>query len=207
MSHNMAAIGKLCGRCLILKDGQVLFAGTTNDALSHYLKIGEHSDGVRTWDAAVPNVHDARFKMLAARILTPAGKITGHVDIRHPVTIELEYSILETLSQFRIGLQLSASDGAIAFTTSDSTDPGYETKARAAGAYTTRCVIPGNLLNEGFYSLRVSADIPFQKTLFLEEGALGFFVEQTSEFFTRFPDKWAGAVCPHFEWQTRPVKK
>jgi len=35
------------------------------------------------------------------------------------------------------------------------------------------------LLNQGFYSLTLSADIPFQKILIFEEGAMGFSVEQT----------------------------
>ena len=137
------------------------------------------------------------------RILVPDGTVTGHVDIRKPFRIEIEYAVLQTLPLFRIGLQLSTSDGTIVFTTSNSTDPRYEAKPCAPGVYATSCLVPGSLLNEEFYSIRLSADIPFQKALFVEDGALGFSVEQTSDSHARFPEKWPGVVCPHFEWQTR----
>src|SRR6185312_6359212 len=98
--------------------------------------------------------------------------------------------------------QLSTSDGTIVLTSSNSADSKYEAKPCGPGEYTTRCQIPGNLLNEEFYSIRLSADIPFQQVLFVEDGALGFSVEQTCDRHTRFPDKWPGVVCPHFEWDT-----
>ncbi len=139
------------------------------------------------------------------RILAPDGTVVGHVDIRKPFTIEVEYQILETLPQCRINLRVLTSDGTLAFSTADSIDPNYNAGARAAGSYRTRCFIPGNLLNEGYYSLTMGVDIPFKKILFMEEAALGFSVEQTSDLNTRFPEKWPGAVCPLLEWQTKPL--
>ena len=65
---------------------------------------------------------------------------------------------------------------------------------------------PRELLNEGFYSLTLIADIPFQKDLFLEEGAMGFSVEQTGGVSSRFPEKWPGVVCPQLKWETLPLK-
>ena len=113
---------------------------------------------------------------------------------------------METLPRFRVGLRFVTADGTIAFSTSDSFSTSYDTKSCDAGLYTARCLVPGNLLNEGFYSLMVSADIPFVKNLFVEESAIGFSVEQTGSFSTRYPEKWPGAVCPHLEWQTGTLK-
>jgi len=203
VSHNMATVSKLCSRCILMKEGQIQSNGPTDDVLAQYLKIGEQSDGIRIWDETTETSHDPSFKVRALRILAPDGMTSGHVDIRRPFKIEVEYAVLQPLPLFRIGLQLSTSDGTVVFTTSDSTDPKYEAIPCNPGIYTTSCLVPGRLLNEGFYSLRLSADIPFQKTLFIEDGALGFFVEQTSDLHTRFPEKWPGVVCPHFEWHTR----
>jgi hypothetical protein len=116
--------------------------------------------------------------MRALRIVAPDGSTTGHVDIRKPFTVEVEYQIFETLPQFRLALRVVTPDGTVAFTTSESADPSYETKSCAAGYYTARCFVPGNLLNEGFYSLMLSADIPLQKVLFVEEGVIGFLLNK-----------------------------
>jgi lipopolysaccharide transport system ATP-binding protein len=207
VSHSMAAISKLCQKCALLDGGRLKLLGPTNDIIPHYLKSGEQTDGIRIWDETVENAHDPRLKIRALRILAPDGTVTGHVDIRKPFTIEVEYQILETLPQFRVALRVVTSDGTVAFTTSDSADPSYETKSCPSGHYKARCFIPGNLLNEGFYSLMLSADIPCQKILFIEEGAVGFAVEQTGGVNGRFPEKWPGAVCPHLKWETQPLVK
>ena len=205
VSHSMTTVSKLCQHCVLMEGGQLKMFGPTDEIIPHYLKGGNQTDGIRTWDEAAENTSDARFKIRALRILSPEGLITGHVDIRKPFTIEVEYEILETLPQFRIGLKIVTLDGTIAFTTSDSLDPNYDTGPRASGRYCSRCFIPANLLNETNYSLTLSADIPFKKILFLEDGVLGFAVEQTGDLSTRFPEKWPGVVCPHLKWQSEPV--
>jgi hypothetical protein len=67
--------------------------------------------------------------------------------------------------------------------------------------------VPGNLLNEGRYSLTLGVDIPHQKVLALEEAALGFIVEQTGGASARFREKWPGVVCPQLEWNTTNGQK
>ena len=137
----------------------------------------------------------------------PDGSTTGNVDIRKPFTVEVEYQIFETLPQFRLALRVVTPDGTVAFTTSESADPSYETKSCAAGYYTARCFVPGNLLNEGFYSLMLTADIPLQKVLFVEDGVMGFLVEQTGGVNARFLEKWPGVVCPQLKWENEMFDK
>ncbi len=207
VSHNMAAVTKLCSQCAFLDGGRLKLIGPTDEIIPHYLKRGEQTEGIRTWDETVENNSDPRLKIHALRILGPDGTTTGHVDIRKPFTVEIEYRILETLPQFRIALQVITHDGTIAFTSSDSADPSYETKKCTPGHYATRCFVPGNLLNEGFYSLTLGAAIPLEKFLFNEEGAMGFSVEQTGGVSTRFPEKWPGVICPQLKWQTEMFDK
>jgi lipopolysaccharide transport system ATP-binding protein len=207
VSHNMAAVTKLCSQCAFLDGGRLKLIGPTDEIIPYYLRGGKQTEGIRTWDETVENNSDPRLKIHALRILGPDGTTTGHVDIRKPFTVEVEYRILETLPQFRIGLQVITPDGTIAFTAADSADPTYETKKCTPGHYTTRCFVPGNLLNEGFYSLTLGVDIPLEKSLFLEEGAIGFSVEQTGGVSTRFPEKWPGVICPQLKWQTEMFDK
>jgi lipopolysaccharide transport system ATP-binding protein len=207
VSHNMAAVGKLCDRCILMNAGQVQFSGPTSDVLSHYLKIGEQSNGFRIWDKSDNPAQNTPLEIQGLKILDPDGVITGHVDIRKSFTIEIEYRILKTLPQFRIALRVITTDGTVAFTTSESADPGYETKPCGVGHYIARCLIPGNLLNEGYYSLMLSADIPGKEVLFIEEGAMGFSVEQTGGVNSRFVEKWPGVVCPSLKWETESVVK
>ena len=203
VSHNMAAVSKLCNQSILMDAGQVRLSGPTNEVLPHYLKIGTQSEGIRTWE----NFDNDVIKVHALRILAPGGGVTGHIDIRHSFSIEVTYTVLQVIPRFRIGLRLLTADGTIAFTTSESVHPSFESRPHAPGVYATCCQISGNLLNEGLYSLDLSADIPFQKVLFIEEGAVGFAVEQTDSAYTKYPEKWPGVICPRLEWMTKRVEK
>jgi lipopolysaccharide transport system ATP-binding protein len=207
VSHNMAAVSKLCQQCILLNGGGLKLFGPTAEIIPHYLKSGNQSDGIRVWDETFQEKGDPRLKIHALRIVAPDGKVSGHVDIRKPFTVETEYEILKPIPPFRIGLRFMTSDGTVAFSASDSAHSSYEAKSYAPGLYTTGCVVPGNLLNEGYYNIMFGADIPFQKVLFLDESALGFSVEQTGGVNTRFAEKWPGVVCPHLEWETKSFGK
>lgn len=207
VSHNMAAISKLCSQCALLDGGRLKMIGPIDVVIPHYLKTGKQKEGIRIWDETAENNSDPRLKMRALRIVAPDGSTTGHVDIRKPFTVEVDYQILEMLPQFRLALRVVTADGTVAFMTADSADPSYETKQSTPGYYTTRCYFPSDLLNEGFYSLTLSADIPFQKILFFEEAALGFSVEQTGGVSARYPEKWPGVVCPQLKWENEPLVK
>ena len=201
VSHNMAAVTKLCDRCALMKSGRLQLIGPTNEIMQQYLKVGAQGDGIRVWD----KFDNDEIRIHTLKILGADGAITGHVDIRRPFTVEIDYAILRPIPGFRLALRFIVSDGTIAFTASDSADSAYETKPSSSGHYVARCVVPGELLNEGFYSLNLSADIPFKKELFVEEGVLGFSVEQTGGVNARFSEKWPGVVCPRLKWQTRSV--
>ena len=45
VSHNMASVKSLCTRGVVLKDGQVDFSGTTDEAVNHYLQVYEKNNG------------------------------------------------------------------------------------------------------------------------------------------------------------------
>jgi lipopolysaccharide transport system ATP-binding protein len=44
VSHNMDAIKKLCNSCVLLKDGNVSFTGTTNDVIDYYIMNNQNSN-------------------------------------------------------------------------------------------------------------------------------------------------------------------
>ncbi len=204
VSHNMAAVGRLCDRCLLLNNGGIELDAPTDQAVQQYLSIGQQSTGCQTWDNSSKNTQDHRFRVHALRVLDAQDSVTGHVDIRKPLWIELDYELMEDLSECRIAFRLLANDGTLVFTAADSADDSYDNKPSTKGRYKTRCKIPARLLNEGGYGIRIGADIPFQKVLFEfdEDGAVAFTVEQTGGVNARFPEKWPGVICPQLEWST-----
>ena len=207
VSHNTAAIIGLCQKCILLEQGQIKLQGMTEEVISHYLRNASQTDGIRLWNDKDQCSNDPGLQIHEMRVVSGDQEVTGQVDIRHPFSVEIEYTILKSLPSFRVALQFVTSEGTIAFHTSDSSDPSCPMTKRSPGRHTTKCLVPGNLLNEGRYSLTLGVDIPHQKVLALEEAALGFIVEQTGGASARFREKWPGVVCPQLEWNTTNGQK
>jgi len=206
VSHNMGIITRLCKNSVLLERGQVTATGATAEVITRYLTSGADMSGIRTWSASEPKWRDSPVHPYEVHILNSEGEISGHVDIRKPVTVQLRYRIIHKIPMFRVALRFLTSDGTLAFTAADSSSEDFSAKPTVPGTYLCRCIVPGNLLNEGQYFVSVSGDIPFQQVLFHEESAVGFAVDQTGGVSSRFPEKWAGAVCPRVEWSTHSVE-
>jgi lipopolysaccharide transport system ATP-binding protein len=203
VSHNMGMIARLCKHSLLLEGGRVVAFGPTADVVSRYLRSGAEAAGRKVWSEADTKSKNAAVRLREILIVNSANEISGHVDITKPFTVEMRYQIVKKVPMFRMALRFFTSDGTLAFTAADSGSPDFADKPTVPGSYVTRCVVPGNLLNEGQYFITVSGDIPFQQVVFNEESVIGFTVEQTGGVSSRFPEKWPGAVCPSLEWSTR----
>lgn len=203
VSHNMGVISRLCEHSVLLESGKLITHGRTPEVVTRYLTSGADTAGFKKWKSGPEAARNGPVVPNQVRVLSAEGKMTGHVDITRPFSIELHYEILEKVPTFRVALRFLTSDGTLAFTSADSGSPRFTTKPTQPGHYVCACEIPGNLLNEGQYFVTISGDIPFQQVLFHEESAICFTVEQTGGVSSRFPEKWAGAVCPKLEWFTR----
>ena len=198
VSHNMAAVNKLCTNSLLLDQGRIAMFDRTERVLPSYLRFGAKDTGIREWEKPV----NSDFWMRSMRIIGNDGEPIGVVDMRQGFSLELDYEVLASIPKFRLALRFIVSDGTVAFTASDCSHSSFDTKEYSNGVYKTKCFIPGNLLNEGTYNITISADIPHVTLLFHEESALAFSVEQTGGINSKFNEKWPGVICPYLEWQT-----
>jgi lipopolysaccharide transport system ATP-binding protein len=201
VSHNMAAVNRLCENAILLNAGKTQTMGATENVVDIYLhsKSGEESEYRCADLGSAPGDEDIRLR--AVRILDSEGVASAKLDIRKPFFVEIEYEIFSVLTNLRIGLRIITADGTVVFTTSDTEATDSVGKTRLPGKYVNRCEIPGNLLNEGRYSvLNVWADIPFVKIKFLVENLLPFQVERTGGSGARYQERWTGVICPALRW-------
>jgi lipopolysaccharide transport system ATP-binding protein len=207
VSHNMAAVNRMCRQGLLLKGGRVHRAGPVEAVVSEYLSSGGDAEGEREWSepAEAPG-NGGPMRLRAVRVLDAEGEPCANLDIRRSLTVEIHYEVLEALPRVRVAFRLVAGDGSVAFTSSDSNDAAWRDRTRGPGTYVSRCRIPGDFLNEGRYSLTVSADVPLVQVLFLEENALAFRVEQTGGVSGGLPERWPGAVCPLLPWEIQTTE-
>lgn len=205
VSHNMGAITRLCGHGIWLENGRVKSIGPVLDVAAAYIRTGSKATGERRWaEASAAGNHHVSLR--AARILQSRGHVASVIDMREQFQIEIEYEIRNPVSHLRVCVRVAAPDGTVVFTSSDDRSPRWDGRPREPGKYVSRCFVPGNLLNEGRYTLTLSADTPFVKIYFFEENVITLDVERTGGVGTRYPERWPGLVCPDLKWDVEPLE-
>ena len=147
VSHNLAAITRLCERAVLLDSGQVLMDGPAHQVAGAYLNFGLGTMACQEWtDPATAPGNDI-VRMCAVRVRTEDGEVTDAIDIRKPVGIEMEYEVLKPDHVLAPYFEFHNESG-IAFGTLDH-DPEWRRRPRPVGRFVSTAWVPGNFLTEG----------------------------------------------------------
>ena len=205
VSHNMAAIARLCERAILLEDGRVLLDGPAPDVVATYLQSGLGTTAAREWDdpATAPGTDVVRLRAVRAR--NEDGEIVDTVDIRQSVGIEMEYDVLKGGSVLMPHFSVHNAQGVFAFVGMEH-DPEWRGRPRPAGRYVSTGWIPGNLLSEGIMLIGPSVrSLEPDVLLFWERNAVAFQVTEVPGPDTArgdYPGGIPGAVRPLMRWTT-----
>ena len=208
VSHNMAAITRLCQWAVWLDRGTLKDFGTADEVVARYYATGTQALGELTFRDRLAEAPGSEFvRLLAARTRAAEGHVTTSIGASSPVDVEIEYEILRPASSLRVGFTLIAHDGTVVFSSNDA--DGQETdslaEARSPGTYLSRCTIPGTFLNYGRYFLSFGSDTPMIQQHFSLERGLNFNVEQTGGVGGHVLDGRQGLVRPGLPWTTRSL--
>jgi lipopolysaccharide transport system ATP-binding protein len=206
VSHNMAAITRLCERAILLDGGCLQLDGPAPQVVSAYLSSGRGTTACREWPDPQQAPHGEVARLCAVRVRTEDGQITDTVDIRHPVAIEIEYEVLQSGYVLLPHHHIYNDEGVHVFTTHD-VDPAWRRRPRPAGRWVSTVWIPGNLLSEGMLfvsSAVMTLDPPMKQ--FYEPEVVAFQVVDSMAGDSARGD-WAGrvggAVRPLLTWTTQ----
>jgi lipopolysaccharide transport system ATP-binding protein len=205
VSHNMAAIARLCARTILLSEGRMLQDGPSHAVLSAYLNDGLGTTAAREWaDAAqAPGGDVARLQ--AVRVRTEDGDITDAVDIRRPVGIEMEYEVLKAGYAMFAHFRFFNEEGIHLFSALD-VNPTWRQRPRPVGRWISKAWVPGNFLSEGTIFVGaglVTIDPGLEQ--FYEQDAVAFRLIDSCDGDSARGDyggDMGGVVRPLLQWST-----
>jgi len=208
VSHNMAAVTRLCQRGILLSAGGVIADGEAHDVVSNYLTAGLGTRAAQEW----PNIADApgddNVRLRSIRVTDTNGSVMEGADIRHPVGLVMEYEVLKAGEVLVPYFRLTNEEGVIIFSTIDQ-DPASHTTPRAPGRYVSTAWVPGNLLSEGMIYVLVAMRTRHRKYRPIQESdAMAFNVVDKMEAGSargEWVGKLEGAVRPKLDWTTELV--
>jgi lipopolysaccharide transport system ATP-binding protein len=209
VSHNMQVLARLCDRAILLRDGQVALDGPSETVVAHYLQTEAGMGSVRAWPDPDTAPGGKRVRLREVRVVDEDGRLVESIDVRRPVGIVITFTVLRGDVAVFPKIKVLDREGNTAFNSVD-TSPAWA-EPPVPGDYVVTAWIPGNLLNEGLYSVEPGicsiGVVGSQKLVHQARAAdaVSFHVHDPAEGDTskgRFPGQFRGAVRPLLEWST-----
>ena len=205
VSHNMAAVTRLCKRAIFLNDGCVAYAGVTDKVVKFYVKSDIGTPTIRAWDKRSKSPGNNIVRLIEVRVHTEDGKVCDNFDITKRIGITMDYEVLQDGHVFTHGCNLFNEQGVHILSSHDIVS-GLSKVPRNKGYYSSKVWIPANFLSEGIVTVGVAIfkEDPF-RIHFHETNAVAFNVVDNingnsarGDYTGRLP----GIVRPIFEWHT-----
>jgi lipopolysaccharide transport system ATP-binding protein len=205
VSHDIAAVTRLCTRALLMRDGGVAADGPAHEVARLYMRSGLGSRAARDWPDARRAPGNNVARLVSARVRTADGRTVESVDIREPVGVELTYEVLEPGHVLVPNFHFANEDGVRAFVLHD-TDPAWRRRPRPRGLYVSTAWLPANFLAEGMLVVGValSTHVPLAVHAHEEEAVAFQVIDSPDGDGARgdYVGAMPGVVRPLVEWTT-----
>lgn len=189
VSHNMTAIKNICKKTLFLQNGKLVLEGNTEDVIKQYLSYETLSKSRLFFDDPKNAAGNEFIKIRRIEAVPKLAAESDPVTVHIPINIEIEFWNEVEDKEIHLSLHLNTMNYECVF------NVGTEGKYLKKGLNKATCHIPGDLLNDGFYTIRI---------LFIANKAIGLFEiddainieihEERGE--TDWHGKWPGFVRP-----------
>lgn len=153
VSHNLTSISSLTGKCILLNKGELEAFGATSGIIHKYMENLESSQTEILWTAPKPG--NEIVELESCKI--GEGKMKNYTSDQD-ININIIFLAKKLVMGLRIGFDLISSEGVTIFR-SYFDDLHKELKPVKPGRYSTTCLIPANILNQGTYYVTLRASV------------------------------------------------
>jgi len=204
VSHDMAAITRLCKRVILFEKGRITFDGQPHEVVKRYLSSSLKTGALKEWNDHRDAPGDDVVRLRRVRVRAEDDETVAVVDIRKRFGIELTYEVLEEGHALVPVIEFYNDEGIELFSTHD-TSSDWRRKPRTIGTYTSTVWVPGNLLAEGSLLGHVSIMSHFPTTMLHahEPNAIAFQVVDSPAADSARGDyvgPMPGVIRPLLEW-------
>jgi len=202
VSHNMAAIQRLCNRGLLLHNGKILMDANIDSIVSQFLDNYCDIPSKRSWkfdDAP----GDYYVKLLSVRICNVNDEDIQTIGIQESVKIEIRYHIQNMYQQPSVIIHFSNEQWLHLFSTHDF-DHNTSSQEISKHEICKICWIPKNLFNQGriYLHIEITSLFPQKKHVNMKEIVSFEAIDQRKleEMKDPFGSQWPGVMRPKLKW-------
>lgn len=200
VSHNLAAITKICRRCILIDQGKINCDEKAHEVVNAYLNqnIGNSSGIVKLQDG------NKMVTLNEAAINNSQGDISTHLAVDKNFWVKVEFSVKKSLKNAQVAVAITTKNGDVIFVTTNRDANPEKNSNLAQKTYRAKVQIPGNFLNIGTYlvNLRIFSQTKGEKR-HLHATALQilrFTIHETGSIASILSDHRGGLVTPILDW-------
>lgn len=193
VSHNMAAVKSLCSRAIVLEHGMIAFSGTTDDAVSYYLKGGAELINSKTF--GFQHKHDV-FHLHKIEVKNKNQFIDQPIIQDQPIELLTEITIYtEQPQNYHITYHMYNEMGEPMFSFSND-----DKSMLKVGHNILTCYFPEGFLQSGQYFLSFFIVENKKRAIFIEKDILSFVVVEAGREIGVYMGREPGYIKPKFHW-------
>jgi lipopolysaccharide transport system ATP-binding protein len=203
VSHDMSSIESLCQQVILFEGGRMIRSGDPHTVINAYLNTTLACINDRHWPDLDTAPGDGRARLHSARVY-PAGGAPGDIiTVGDDVIIDVDCWNYVQRGRFGLALEVRTLEGTTAFTSYSVDDPRCADGEFPIGLCRHQCRIPGGLLNDATYRVRIAA-------ITHDGDGMGLPVEDLLVFAVRdirvsregWRSELGGVLRPTLQWQT-----
>lgn len=198
VSHNMTALRNLCTRAIWLANGELVEDGEAGAVVANYLQRNSTSQLESVWDDPETAPGNDRVRLHSVRVIPKSVDEAGQITVNSPIRLEFCYWNLVPDAVLNVSIFLYSLEEVCIF------NVGSEAAPRPRGLIRHACEIPGNLLNDGCYYIRLFIIRDASVAIFSQNNAAAFEVRDVPRAGAWY-GKWQGAVRPALKWETEVI--
>jgi len=112
VSHNMAAVGQLCNRGIVLSNGKVSFEGAVDEAVNHYLRPALVTSGVVTiLDSSYTNRRQDQAKFVKVSLMDPDNVVKNSFFIGETLVLSMDIRFFITIKSIQLSFIVRSING------------------------------------------------------------------------------------------------
>lgn len=186
--------------------------GDVDEVVSKYLEEGLGLHGEQVWPDVSKSLGDEVVRVHAIRVLNRKGEVCTNFDVRDPVSVEIEYKVLEECHKLVVQCCFINEMGHLLFYTKDNLDSPWRDVPYPVGHFKTVCHIPGDFFNEGCIFVTYGIDEPerfYSTNRATGLDVLGFVVSDRMDpggVRGNFKGRWSKyGLRPRMKWDVKMV--
>lgn len=208
VSHNMGAISQLCSQALILDQGKLhQLSDDVYMIVNTYLASGYTESNQSLWTSGSSPIGHPFFQLERLSLISETGEeIIGSIRNDGKTFLQIKANVYQLVNNLLITYKVFNNLNQLIYMSSSIDTKVEQWPELTLGENILRVPIPPNFLNEGNYTIQVSAQIrpnSYAKTEVIRDGeaSFSFFIEGGLSESPVWTTKREGILAPILNWE------